>query len=387
MLRFLNAGESHGPLEIAILEGIPAGLPILTEEIQMDLNKRSQGAGRGGRGFIEKDNIKIYSGIRNGETLGSPIAIGIENMDYSNWIDTMLIDEIQVNSLDKVKITTPRPGHADLAGMMKYGFTDIRNVLERSSARETVTRVAIGAVCRKLLSCFGIAVASHTTAIGEISMNDQIYTFDKIRDSFLKDSKTRCIDKIKSKKMQDRIVLAIKDKDTLGGAVEVIAHNVPAGLGSHVHWDRKLDGIIAQSILSIQSVKALEFGHSIKGAMQNGSEFHDVISYKHGNYKRMTNNAGGIEGGMSNGEDISIKAYLKPISTLGQPLSSVNTVTKVIQPAHFERSDVCVVPRAGIVLEAAVLFAIASCFLEKFGGDNIVDIKHSFEFYMERINI
>ena len=353
-LRFLTAGESHGPSETAILEGLPSGLSITKEDIQKDLDKRRSGAGRGGRGLIEKDQVKILSGIRHGKTLGSPVALTVENIDFANWKEKMQIEPLPKGKKIE-EVTNPRPGHADLAGAQKYGFSDIRNVLERASARETIMRVAIGTLCRKLLLEFGINITSKIIQIG------------------------------KEKKDWERAIMeAIKKKDTLGGVIEITAKNVPPGLGSYVHWDRKLDGLLSHALMSIPSVKAVEIGNGISSSGKFGSEIHDEIFYKN-KFNRKTNNAGGLEGGVTNGQSVICTVYHKPISTLGNPLKTVDLKTKKPATALIERSDICVVPRAGIISESMVAFVLANAFLEKFGTDNLDDIKMNFKNYLDRI--
>lgn len=367
MLRFLTAGESHGPAEMAILEGIPSGLPLMVEDIQTELDKRRGGKGRGGRGLIESDRVNILSGVRLGKTLGSPLALLVENNDFGTW------------SKKTQKVTRPRPGHADLAGIIKYGFDDVRNVLERASARETVMRVAVGAVAKKLLAQFQIFVASHTVGIGPIKLSRPPKNFQEVLDVYKTDSDIRCIDRKVSQQMAEQILATTRSKDTLGGVIEVIAHNVPVGLGSHVQWDRKLDGHLAQLLMSIPSVKAVEFGDGIKSSTKPGSQVHDEIIHKSNGFHRLTNHAGGIEGGISNGEDIVIRIFHKPISTLGNPLNSVDIATYEKTKAVIERSDICVVPRAGVISEAMVSVGLVNAFLEKFGGDSISEVKRNFE--------
>lgn len=356
MLRFLTAGESHGQAEIAILEGMPAGLSISASEIQKDLDKRKGGTGRGGRGLIEKDEVQILSGIRHGKTLGSPIALLVENVDSQNWKSQMSVHPPGEQASHLRISTNPRPGHADLAGALKYGFSDIRNVLERASARETIMRVAVGSVCRKLLLEFDIKITSRIIQIG------------------------------KAKAGWEEIIMdATKRKDTLGGVIEIIAKNIPVGLGSYVHYDRKLDGKIAQALMSIPSVKAVEIGNGVENAGKFGSQVQDEIYYNNKYYRR-TNRAGGIEGGMTNGEDIIARVYHKPISTLGNPLKTVNLKTRKPDSALIERSDICVVPRAGVISEAMVAFVLAEEFLNKFGSDNLSDIKSNYKDYLKRIS-
>lgn len=395
-LRFLTAGETHGPAEVAILEGIPAGLPLSHADIQSKLEKRRGGAGRGGRGKIETDQVKILSGVRFGKTMGGPIALMVENLDFANWKGRMDIEDDP--SVDKAAIaaTTPRPGHADLTGALKYGTTDIRTILERASARETVMRVAVGAICKKLLSEFDIRIASHTIQIGNVrpysSEKDSLFRkkglslFETIENVYQTDPDIRCIDPDMSKKMKEVIRQATIEKNTLGGVIEIIAVGVPPGLGSHVHWDRKLDGRIAQALMSIHSVKAVELGEGVANVVKYGSDVHDAIYYESGKgYYRKTNRAGGIEGGMSNGEPLICRVYHKPISTLGNPLDTVDLATKLPAKALIERSDVCVVPRAGVISECMLAFVLADAFLEKFGADTMEDIKATYERYIQRI--
>lgn len=376
MLRFLTAGESHGPAETVILEGIPAGLPLSVADIQKELDKRKSGKGRGGRGAIETDQVEITSGIRNGITIGSPICMTVQNLDYGNWKDK-----------DVPKVTNPRPGHADLAGYLKYGLDDVRNILERASARETVVRVAAGAVCKKLLSEFGIKIASHTVAIGRIKIEKKDYSFAEIEKSHEKNPDIRCLDEASATLMEQEILLAIKQKDTLGGIIEVVATGVPVGLGSYTHFDKRLDGLISQSLMSIPSVKSIEIGEGIDNAAKTGSGVQDPIEYKNNRLFRSSNHAGGIEGGVSNGEDIVCRLFLKPISTLGNPLMTIDLQSHKPVFALIERSDICVVPRAGVVAEAMMAFTLGKLFLEKFGNDSLHDIKYNFKGYMERIRL
>lgn len=394
MLRFLTAGESHGPAEVAILEGIPAGLQISTEDIQEELEKRRGGAGRGGRGKIEDDRVKILSGVRHGKTIGSPIALLVENLDFVNWSEKMSIEPINSVGVklyhSTSDIRSPRPGHADLAGSIKYHFEDIRNVIERASARETVMRVAVGAVCKKLLGEFGIEIASHTVQIGKVKLTRGPKEFKKISNVFHTDPQIRCIDPLTSQKMKEEIFMAVTRKDTLGGIVEIIGHNVPAGLGSYVHFDRKLDGLISAVLMSIPSVKAVEIGEGIVNAQKYGLEVHDEIFFSKrsnltggstspGGYFRKTNRAGGIEGGVSNGEDIVCRVFHKPLSTLGNALKTVDINTKNESRAVIERSDICVVPRAGVISEAMLAFVLTQSLLEKFGGDSMIELYSSFK--------
>jgi chorismate synthase len=346
MLRYLTAGESHGKALVAILEGMPAGLKVDSMKINQELKRRQQGFGRGERMQIEKDKGQILSGVKKGVTLGSPIGLLLENKDFS-------IEKL-------VKVACPRPGHADLAGLLKYGFTDVRCVLERASARETASRVAIGAICRIFLAHFNIKVSSKVLSIGG---------------------------EIDSVAMTEKISQAKNNKDTVGGIFEVVASGVPCGLGSYVQSDRRLDGRLAQSIMSIPGIKAVEIGLGFGYADKCGSESHDAIYYfKNRGYFRRTNNAGGIEGGVSNGEDIVIRACMKAISTLLEPLDSVNIITKRSSKASVQRSDICVVEASGVVAEAACAFVLADALLEKFGSDSLKDIKENYKNYLKRIS-
>ena len=384
MLRFSTAGESHGQGIIAILEGIPAGLNINTEDIDVDLARRQKGYGRGQRMNIETDQVHILSGVRYAKSMGSPITLFIFNRDWENWQSVMSPTSVDI---DGKHLKKPRPGHADLAGLMKYGVDDFRNILERASARETAARVAVGAVCRELLKEFGINIYSYVETIGKVSA--KLSGIDKSKIQHLAEmSFVRCPDKVASKKMIQVIRQASSKGDTLGGKFKVVAENVPIGLGSHTQWDLKLDGRLAQSLMSIQAIKAVEIGMGTKFASTLGSASHDEIFYsnKKGFY-RTTNRAGGTEGGMSNGENIEISCTMKPIPSLSKPLKSVNIDTKKAEKAEAVRSDVCAVPAAGIVGEAAVAFELAKAIIEKFGGDCLEDMKNNYKNYVSRIQI
>ncbi|MFC1517062.1 chorismate synthase [Candidatus Margulisiibacteriota bacterium] len=354
MLRFLDAGESHGPGLTVILEGIPANLKISADEINADLRLRQQGYGRGNRQKIEKDTVKFLSGIRHGKTIGSPITIFIENKDFKNWAKLM-----SPFAEDKggPAVTKLRPGHADLAGTIKYDQADLRNILERASARETATRVAIGAIAKKMLAMFKIKTDNKIISVGEVN----VYSKDLTKEA------KAAIDEVR------------KTGDSLGGIFEVSAKNVPVGLGSHVQYDRKLDANIALSLMSIQAIKAVEIGAGVKSSRRKGSELHDEIFYKKGKYLRGSNNAGGIEGGISNGEPIVARAALKPISTLGKPLKTVDLRSKKAALAHVERRDVCAIEAAAVIGEAALAFELAKELLIKFGGDSIEETLAHFE--------
>lgn len=354
MLRFLDAGESHGPGLTVILEGMPANLKISPKDIDNDLKLRQQGYGRGGRQKIEKDSVKILSGIRHGKTLGSPITLFIENKDFKNWSKAMSpFAEDKSGSA----VTKLRPGHADLAGVLKYNQSDLRNILERASARETATRVAIGSIAKTLLGQFKINIDSKIISVGDINVYSKTLT---------KEAK-EAIDQVR------------KEGDSLGGIFELSAKNVPVGLGSHVEYDRKLDANIALSLMSIQAIKAVEIGAGIKSARRKGSELHDEIFYKKGQFIRGSNNAGGIEGGISNGSPIVVRAALKPISTLDKPLKTVDYKTKKAALAHVERRDVCAIESAVVIGEAALAFELAKAFLEKYGGDSLEEITAHFK--------
>jgi chorismate synthase len=379
MLRFLTAGESHGELLMGIIEGVPAGLLIRMTDIDRDLARRQVGYGRGGRMKIEKDSVKISSGVRWGRTLGSPIGLMVRNKDWDNWRDKMSPDPMFLNTADPV--TRPRPGHADLAGALKYGTPDIRNILERSSARETAMRVAVGAVAKRLLEEFGIEIISHVLSIGGVFAKVPKVSPQEIRKR-AEASELRCSDPEAEKRMMKKIDQARAAGDTLGGVFELIIRGAPIGLGSHVHWDRKLDSRLAGALMSIQAIKGVEVGAGFGAANKPGSEVHDEIFWnrKQG-FTRRTNMAGGIEGGISNGEAITLRAAMKPIPTLYKPLRSVDMVTKKPFKASIERSDACAVPAAGVVAEAAAAVEIASALIEKFGGDSIDEMKRNYLAY------
>jgi chorismate synthase len=383
MLRYLTAGESHGELLMGILEGMPAGLLIRVTDIDRDLARRQVGYGRGGRMKIEKDSVKIYTGVRWGRTLGSPIGLVIRNKDWENWRDKMSPDTMFLNTADPV--TRPRPGHADLAGALKYGAADIRNILERSSARETAMRVAVGSVAKRLLDEFGIDVVSHVLSIGGVFAKVPKTSFQEIKKR-AEASELRCADPEAEKRMVRKIDEARAAGDTLGGVFELIVTGAPVGLGSHVHWDRKLNAKLAAALMSIQAIKGVEVGAGFGVANKPGSQVHDEIlwSRKEGFYRK-TNMAGGIEGGMSNGEAIVLRAAMKPIPTLYKPLRSVDMVSKRPFKASIERSDACAVPAAGVVAEAAAAFEIASAMIEKFGGDSIEEMKRNYQGYLKNL--
>jgi len=382
MLHVITAGESHGPACIAIIEGMPAGLTVSISDINLELAKRRSDFGRGARALIETDEAEILSGIRYGKTLGSPITLVVRNLDFANRQAEMRIEE---TDKEAAKATRPRPGHADLAGALKYGQDDIRNISERASARETVARVAAGAVIKRLLGEFDLKIASHTVQIGPVRLTRQPRDFEEVDSVFKADPDTRCIDPETAKKMKEAILQARSRQDTLGGVVEVMATGVPAGLGSVMHYDRRLDGRIAQALMSIPSVKAVEIGNAIQIAAMFGSEAQDLISFKDRGFTRETNNMGGIEGGMSNGQDIVLCVYHKPIATLGSPLQTVDIETHETAPAIVERSDTCIVPRAGVISEAMLALVLGQAVIEKFGGDHLDEMKRNFGSYLKSL--
>ena len=382
MLRFLTSGESHGPQLTVVIEGLPAGLEISEEDLRRDLARRQGGHGRGGRQKIETDLARIVSGVRGGFTIGSPVTLVLENKDHVNWTGQMTASK---EGFEPKVVTRLRPGHADLAGALKYGHTDIRNVLERSSARETATRVAAGGIARKLLGHFGIDVVSFTQSIGTVDIGFDGCDPDILTEDDVEKSPVRCPDPEASQRMVAAIDEAAEQGDTLGGTFRVIARGVPAGLGSYVHWDRKLDGRLAQAVLSINAVKGVEFGAGFEGAARRGSEFHDEIDYQEGRFRHLTNRAGGLTGGVTNGEPIDLRVAIKPISTMKKPMASIDLKTKAKTEAHYERSDVCVVPAAGVIGEAVVALVIGDALLEKFGGDSMNELERNYRSYVESI--
>ncbi|MBI2304370.1 MAG: chorismate synthase [Chloroflexi bacterium] len=383
MFRFLTAGESHGQALVAIVEGVPAGLSIDEEYIARELERRQRGYGRGGRMAIERDRAQILSGVRHGLTMGSPIALLVANRDWENWREIMSVAPSQ-EPVDPV--TRLRPGHADLTGTMKYNQSDVRPILERASARETSARVAVGAVAKRFLEEFGILARSHILAIGGVSaMVTEPLDWERVESS-----PVRCADAEAEKEMVAAIDRAREAGDTEGGIFEVIASGIPIGLGSHVHWDRKLSGRLAQAVMSINAVKGVEIGGGFALAGLRGSQVHDIIQPLTGSprpWQHATNRAGGIEGGISNGEPIVLRGVVKPIPTLAKPLPSVDLRTGEAVQAHYERSDVCVVPSAGVVAEAMVAIILADAFLEKFGGDHLEETRRNYQSYLSTIGI
>ncbi|HMV84622.1 MAG TPA: chorismate synthase [Blastocatellia bacterium] len=384
---FTTAGESHGRALVATIEGLPAGLPIDQDFINHELWRRQQGYGRGGRMKIETDTVQILTGVRHGETLGSPVAIMVENKDFKNWLDVMAAEKPAAPLERDRKVVRPRPGHADLVGGLKYDRRDLRDILERASARETTMRVAVGAFAKQMLREFGIELASHVVQLGEISIADKEISWAEIK-TLYDDTMLRCVDKEAEARMIARIDKAgVEEGDTLGGIFEVVAKGCPPGLGSHTSWFDKLDGQLAQAVMAIHAVKAVEIGDGVANAGMPGSVVHDEIGY-HADKKtfyRMSNRAGGLEGGMTNGEDLRVRGYLKPIATLRKRLRSVHIETKEVMEADFERSDVTAVPAAGVIGEAMVAIVLARAMGEKFGGDSLKEMKRNFEGYCRQI--
>ena len=384
MLRFFTAGESHGEALVAVIDGVPAGLPLTEADINQDLARRQRGYGRGGRMKIERDQVHILSGVRWGLTLGSPITLQIANRDWENWKATMSVAPPEPGAAAK-QVTRPRPGHADLAGAMKYGHRDIRNVLERSSARETTARVAVAGVAKRLLGEYGIEILSHVVEIGGVRAADLDLPWAEIKRR-AEASEVRCADPEAEARMITAIDAARDKGDTLGGIFEVAALGCPVGLGSYVQWDRRLDGRLAQAFCSIQAIKGAEIGLGFETARRLGSEVHDEILFdRDAGFKRGSNNAGGLEGGVTNGQPVVVRAAMKPLSTLRTPLRSVDLTTKEAVEAVVERSDVCAVPAAGIVGEAMMAIVLAQAFLEKFGGDSLEEIRRNYQAYQESL--
>ncbi|MBI2682376.1 MAG: chorismate synthase [Acidobacteriales bacterium] len=391
MLRFHTAGESHGEALVATLSGIPAGLPVDIAFLDHELWRRQQGHGRGGRMRIETDRVKIVSGVRQGRTIGSPIAILLENKDWRNWQEALPVEPGDPEKHKAVK--SPRPGHADLAGALKYDLPEARFVLERASARESAARVAVGAVAKLLLRTVGVDVLSHVIAVGGESLGDATVTWEQIQQLAAKEEvMLNCADPDAEQRMKAEVDRALKTGDSVGGIFEVVGHGVPPGLGTYANWDERLDAQLAAAVMSLQAVKAVEIGRGVQAAGSFGSAVHDAIGYsraqdpaKATRFTREHNNAGGIEGGVSNGEAIVVRGYLKPISTLRRPLASVDFATREPVKAAYERSDVCVVPAAGVAAESMVALVLARCALEKFGGDSMKELRRNFDGYMKQL--
>jgi chorismate synthase len=388
MLRYFTSGESHGEALVAFLSGMPAGLKVDQAFLDRELWRRQQGYGRGGRMKIERDTARIVSGVRHGITIGSPIAVLLENKDWKNWQESLPVEG--GDPAKHKRVASPRPGHADLAGALKYNFTDARYVLERASARESAARVAIGGLAKVLVREFGIEVLSHVISVGKVSLGNAEIPWEHIsvlreRDEVL----LNCADVETEPRMKEEVDQALKTGDSVGGVFEVVAHNVPPGLGTYAQWDERLDALVAAAVMSLQAVKAVEIGSGITAAASPGSAVHDEIGYSKSTgfagFTRSRNNAGGIEGGVSNGEDIRVRGYLKPISTLRRPLQSVDFATREPVKAAYERSDVCVVPAAGVAAESMVALTLARCVLEKFGGDSMREALRNFKGYLEQL--
>jgi chorismate synthase len=395
MLRYFTAGESHGPCLTMIVDGVPAGFPVDLGKINHDLWRRQQGYGRGGRMLIEKDEAQVRSGIRWGETIGAPIALGIENRDWKNW--TKKMSALPEDRDDRIAVTKPRPGHADLNGVLKYDRADVRDILERASARETVARTAVGSLAKQLLAPFGIRVMGYIRSLGNVAADFSGLTFDEVY-ARSDESPVRTADREAEAKMVALIEECKREGNTLGGIFEVVALGLPPGLGSHTQWDRKLDGRLAQALMSIQAMKGVEIGLGFEMARRRGSQVHDEIFFDPGKmvsegtprivptgFYRGSNNSGGTEGGMTNGAPLVVRVAMKPISTLMSPLQSVELRSKQPADASVERSDVCAAPAAAVVGESVVAFELAKAFLEKFGGDSLREIRRNYESYLEQI--
>ena len=387
MLRYFTAGESHGEALVAFLSGMPAGLKVDQAFVDRELWRRQQGYGRGGRMKIERDTAHILSGVRHGITIGSPISLELENRDWKNWQESLPVEAGDASKHKRV--ASPRPGHADLAGALKYNFTEARYVLERASARESAARVAIGALAKLLLRELGIEVLSHVVATGSVTLSERV-SWEKIEALYDREEVLlNCADSAIEEQMKGEVDRVLKTGDSLGGIFEVVAHGVPPGLGTYAQWDERLDALLAAAVMSLQAVKAVEIGTGVSAAFANGSSVHDEIGYASKSgftaFSRNHNNAGGVEGGISNGEEIRIRGYLKPISTLRRPLQSVDFSTREPVKAAYERSDVCVVPAAGVAAEAMVALTIARCALEKFGGDSVTETVRNFQGYCEQL--
>jgi chorismate synthase len=388
MLRFSTAGESHGESLVALISGLPAGVPVDQAFLDHELWRRQQGYGRGGRMRIEKDTAHILSGVRHGKTIGSPIAMTLANKDWKNWEEIL---PVETGDPAKHKaVASPRPGHADLAGALKYDFPDARYVLERASARESAARVACGAVAKMLLRSLGIEVASHVVRVGTAELSREAMFAEIAALADREEVLLACVDPESEARMKAEVDIALRTGDTIGGIFEVVVHGLPPGVGTHVNWDERLDGLLAQAVMSLQAVKAVELGRGVTAASSAGSKVHDAIAYEgqgdsFTKFTREHNNAGGIEGGISNGEDLVVRGYLKPISTLRRPLASVSFETREVTKAAYERSDVCVVPAAGVAGEAMVALTVARLVIEKFGGDSLRELERNYKSYCEQI--
>jgi len=387
MLSFRTAGESHGQALIALVEGIPAHLSVDFDFIDHELKRRQSGYGRGGRMKIERDQVRFLSGVRHGKTIGSPIAMMIENRDWANWEEIMSARQITGEAATKRRVTRPRPGHTDLAGSLKFNHTDARNILERSSARETAARVAAGGLAKVFLKACGIEVLSHTTAIGKARVPEEFTVSWEQLEAIRDDELVRCVLPEIAQQMVKEIEAAQKDGDTVGGTFEVVARGVPVGLGSHTGWDTRLDGRLAQAVMCVNAVKAVEIGRGVRIAYARGSQAHDEIAYdnQQRRFYHLSNRAGGVEGGITNGEEVRVVGYLKPIPTLKKALRSVDMATKEPFLAQHERSDTCTVPAAGVIGESMVALVLATAFLEKFGGDSIEETRRNYNAYLDQL--
>ena len=388
MLRFVTAGESHGQVLVAWISGLPAGLPVDLEMVNRELHRRQLGYGRGGRQKIEKDRVEALAGIRHGQTIGAPIALKIENRDWPNWEKALPVEDVAGAEEAQRPLTAARPGHADLAGALKLNLHDARYVLERASARETAARVAVGALAKLLLREFGCEVLSHTIAVGKVKLERAVPWAEIAAVCANLESPLRCVDAGVEAKMKEEVDRALRAGDSVGGLFEVVAHGAVPGLGSHAQWDEKLDGRLARAVMSVQAVKAVEIGTGVANATSYGSEVQDAIRYdaSRKRFTRPTNRAGGLEGGITNGEDVIVRGYLKPISTLRQGLETADLKTKQSVRAAYERSDVCVVPAAGVAAEAMVALELAGAYREKFGGDSMGEMKRNFAGYVKQLD-
>ncbi len=387
MFRFLTAGESHGRGLVAIIEGLPRGLVVNIEPMNRDMARRQRGYGRGKRMQIERDRVEILTGVRFGETLGSPVALWIENRDFKNWKESMDALEAPGSESARRQVRHPRPGHADLAGALKYDTKDVRNILERASARETAVRVAVGALTRLLLGEFGIELTSHVVRVGQVAVKDPLgVSWERII-ALPDDSPLRCVDGRVERDMMDEVDRAKANGDTVGGVFQIVVRGVPAGLGSHVHWDRRLDGKLAQAMMSVPAVKAVEIGAGVTGGSSVGSAFQDEIYYaRDRGFYRKSNRSGGIEGGISNGEEIRVHGFMKPLSTLIRPLNSVDLESKEVRKAAVERTDTTAITAAGVVGEAVTALVLCEMFLEKFGGDSLEEMRRNYEGYRRQLS-
>jgi chorismate synthase len=387
MLRFETAGESHGECLVATLTGLPAGIPVSVEYVNRQLWRRQQGFGRGGRMKIETDQVRVVSGVRHSQTIGSPIALIVENKDWKNWQGILPVEAKDADPGKSKPVLRPRPGHADLPGAIKYNYADARYILERASARETTARVAAGAFAKTFLRQFGIEILSHVIGVGPVRLERAARWEEVLALSERTEVLLGCVDSDIEERMKEAVDHAYRTGDTVGGVFEVIAHGLPPGIGSHITWDTRLDGRLAQAIVSIQAVKGVEIGPAEQGAQSYGSAVQDTIHYdkEARGFERGSNRAGGLEGGITNGEDLVVRGFLKPISTLRRPLESVDLATREPALAAYERSDVAVVPAAGVIGEAMVALVLAQAFLEKFGGDSLLETRRNFDGYAAQV--